>query len=631
MKRYISILMGVLFLNITFVCAQQSNKILSYTPLKPFPGTELTVHFNSVGTILETAKNITAIIYSVKQDVINCEEYPMAKTEAGWMCRYNVPDTCWSLGVKFCSGDKQVDDAGRNYAVFLYDKNEKLMAGTKASSAYLHEKRGKITAKPDPKLAYVLYKEEFTENPSMLKYFYKYFTQYAMAEDSAQAAIMMAKILPSIDNEKEPDENTLASIESIYRLVLKNIEKANYYKTILLQKYPAGEFAASSVNNDILKQIKTNPQEGEKVLSEFKVKYPNNKRIIRLTAELIKSFCRQKMYDSVKNIYLENKDSFNADINNMSIISDVAEYIYYDGQQLALAKEIIDNTLVAFEKLRKKSRPNPSALTPTQYKGYVNYLKIAPLCAAGIIYNKLEGAESAIRYIEEAYLYGNVSREIKIFYAKLLFETNKPARAQKITEELLIDGIYSKELQKINSESYKLVNGTDKGYEEYWQKIKERTDVNITEEIKKKMVDEPAQDFTLNDLAGKKVSLSDFKGKVVIIDFWATWCVPCKASFPYIKKAIQKYADDNNVKFIFINTYENQKTTVEDVKRFISQNNYPFDVLLDKDSKTANKYGLTGIPTKIFIDKNGNKRYMSAGFDENKILDEIDILVKLLN
>lgn len=130
----------------------------------------------------------------------------------------------------------------------------------------------------------------------------------------------------------------------------------------------------------------------------------------------------------------------------------------------------------------------------------------------------------------------------------------------------------------------------------------------------------PAPAFTLKDLSGKSVSLSDFKGKVVVLDFWATWCVPCRESFPAMKLVVDKYKNNKDIKFLFIDTREVSKDHEILVKKFLQETGYNFDVLFDEYSKDGkmNKYYLEyimpGIPTKIFIDKQGIIRAKSIGF-----------------
>jgi thiol-disulfide isomerase/thioredoxin len=134
-------------------------------------------------------------------------------------------------------------------------------------------------------------------------------------------------------------------------------------------------------------------------------------------------------------------------------------------------------------------------------------------------------------------------------------------------------------------------------------------------------LNQPAPDFKLKDVSGKWVSLADYKGKTLVIDFWATWCVPCRESFPAIKAAMDKYKDDPNVKFLFIDTREKTSDYPELVKKFLADTKYPFHVVFDEkddDGKMGamfKKYVMPGIPTKYFIDGNGIIKYQSIGFN----------------
>ena len=107
-------------------------------------------------------------------------------------------------------------------------------------------------------------------------------------------------------------------------------------------------------------------------------------------------------------------------------------------------------------------------------------------------------------------------------------------------------------------------------------------------------------DFELEDLDGNKVSLSDFKGKKVFLNFWATWCPPCKAEMPDIEKLYQETRDTGLV-ILAVNVGENKET----VKDFITNNKYSFPVLLDVKGEISQLYQVTGIPTSYFIDTEG--------------------------
>src|SRR5690606_28583415 len=151
--------------------------------------------------------------------------------------------------------------------------------------------------------------------------------------------------------------------------------------------------------------------------------------------------------------------------------------------------------------------------------------------------------------------------------------------------------------------------------------------------LKKQVIDKPATVFALTDLDGKKVSLADYRGKVVILDFWATWCGPCVASFPGMKKMQEKYKDDPGVKFLFVNTWQTEDNKEKNAGDFVKKNKYEaFHVLMDNENKVVSEYDVSGIPTKFIIGKDGNIKFMSVGFNgEEHLYKELPAMIELAN
>ena len=143
------------------------------------------------------------------------------------------------------------------------------------------------------------------------------------------------------------------------------------------------------------------------------------------------------------------------------------------------------------------------------------------------------------------------------------------------------------------------------------------------------ITNQPAPSFTLKDTSGKAVSLADYKGKVVVLDFWATWCGPCKMSFPGMQEAVNRYKDDQNVAFLFIDTREKVENYQQLVGAFLATNHYSFKVLYDDMSMDGTKsklykdYKLFGIPTKFIIDGEGIVRFERIGFMSGKNNQEL--------
>ena len=120
---------------------------------------------------------------------------------------------------------------------------------------------------------------------------------------------------------------------------------------------------------------------------------------------------------------------------------------------------------------------------------------------------------------------------------------------------------------------------------------------------------EISTDFTLQDLEGKPISLSDYRGKVVFIDFWATWCPPCRMSIPYVEKMYEQYKDNEDFVVLGINLQEDKDTILKFMKK--QKMNYP--VLLS-DKKVVSNYQISSIPRFFLIDRNGEVYNKYVGF-----------------
>jgi len=110
-----------------------------------------------------------------------------------------------------------------------------------------------------------------------------------------------------------------------------------------------------------------------------------------------------------------------------------------------------------------------------------------------------------------------------------------------------------------------------------------------------------APEFTLTDMQGQKVSLSQFRGKVVIINFWATWCPPCREEMPSMEQLYRDFSAKGLV-MLAVNAEENGEQAVT---KFLQRTPYSFPILLDKDSIAQNAYGVFRFPESFIIDRNG--------------------------
>jgi peroxiredoxin len=129
------------------------------------------------------------------------------------------------------------------------------------------------------------------------------------------------------------------------------------------------------------------------------------------------------------------------------------------------------------------------------------------------------------------------------------------------------------------------------------------------------LVGKPAPDFTLKGMDGKDVSLSDLKGHVVILDFWATWCGPCRASLPHLDKIYADHKADG-VKAFAVDQREDKAT----VQKFVEQTKLGMPVLFDEEGQVGDKYGVSGIPQTVVIGKDGNVKKATIGSGQDEVI-----------
>lgn len=118
----------------------------------------------------------------------------------------------------------------------------------------------------------------------------------------------------------------------------------------------------------------------------------------------------------------------------------------------------------------------------------------------------------------------------------------------------------------------------------------------------------PAPAFTLSDLSGKDITLSGYKGKPVVINFWATWCIPCRNEMPELEKLYRERKAEG-LEVVLVNV----KESLSVVDKYINKNGFTFKVLLDSKGDTYRAYQVFGLPSTYFIDKEGTIRYSYMG------------------
>ena len=136
----------------------------------------------------------------------------------------------------------------------------------------------------------------------------------------------------------------------------------------------------------------------------------------------------------------------------------------------------------------------------------------------------------------------------------------------------------------------------------------------------------PAPNFTLTSRTGELVSLADLEGEVVMVNFWATWCGPCRQEMPHLEALHQRYSD-LGFRLLGVNVEENSSLS----DKFLAETPVSFSILFDPENEVSKLYDVIAMPSTVMIDRNGNKRYIHHGYKpgyENEYQTQIRALLR---
>ncbi|MBL1407202.1 TlpA disulfide reductase family protein [Sphingobacterium faecale] len=426
-------------------------------------------------------------------------------------------------------------------------------------------------------------------------------------EDLAKELFSIAK---TSKNEKEIE------LASNYLFRLGYETSSDSLRTVIAKKFPKGEVARGAYIKEVYYK-QENAKSKEKSYNYLTKTWPIKPDVDKMAydyviADLARSFADEG--DKQKALFYIGK--MNERFWRAQGYVPVATKLLQKGDTAAalpLLQTAIDDAEY-YISLPENQKDNKAGFAAIGYPGYISQLVN--------IYNDQGRQLEALQIIERAIsLVPDQADRFSTSYFQGLEAAGRKLEALQQLEILYTQGTFTYKGKM--TELYIALNGSDNGLTNYFTRLDQQVVKAIRAHIAKSTVLKAAPEFELLNLKGEKVSLASLKGKVVVLDFWATWCQPCIRSFPGMQAAQQSYADDPEVEFIFINTWERDADYKEKVKAFIQKNKYPFEVLYDdqKDAETgknlAARFGVNGIPAKFIIDKEGIIRYFLTGSSPN--------------
>jgi thiol-disulfide isomerase/thioredoxin len=627
------VITGLFFLFPVLGSAQEGSQLeLSMN----YPKVHRRIGFQYTGK-LSNSPVLKSILYYSVESRIYAEQLSHAMMGDKLIGSFTLPDSAQAFALVF-KDDKNTDkNDGKGYVYNVYTENQPSL-GTYASEATFYGNMAALLGiNRNFDTAVTLYEKEFSQHPDQKDIYHDaYLTAGLYSRDRVTVLGAVKSDWEQMIARKAPED----SLIKVYG-VLANFDRENMqqYKDSLLALYPHGLLSARDQVGNIFKKGSADSMvmAYDALMSDYKDLKPediiNPQQFYYIVA---KKYWEEKNADKFQQ-YADkvNINSMRSSIYN-SAAWPIAEAEVKDSLDLGvtLAKKSVDAAL-------KMKDDRPTYYTKDDWAKVCqsNYSMVADTYAYLLFQ---QGKVKDALDIQQKVIDGmQTDADVNGRYLQYLLANHDPETVLDKGAAFIKAGQGNQSMKKLMQEAYQSVNNSDSGFTAYYDKLEAVAFEKKSAEIKKSMLDLPGHTFSLKDLDGKTVALDSLKGKVVIIDFWATWCGPCKMSFPGMQMALDKYKNDPDVVFLFIDTWERQPTMEErkkDVQKLMADNNYSFHVVLDDPTtkekqayKTVSAYEVTGIPTKFVLDKTGKIRFKAVGFDGNseKLAEELSIMIEL--
>ena len=646
----------VILLLFTCVAKAQDRKPFHIIPLVPVVGQDVKFTYDNSLTSLAGEETIYGTIYYWENLRWRAEDLKLVKNDTAWEATCRVPENCALLSCKFYAGDKK-DSGGRGtYTTMTFDKRGQNLPTAYMAWGMLRNKTLESLPGYCEEEAYIgddimrfWLNQQLMKDPGARKYVFYYAAKLLNQMIPGEKHEQMLSDVDFILNLPDADEETLLKALEVAKDIVKDSTKAVAIEARILKDYPDGILARDQEIWRIFRIMDADVKAPE--LEAFLKRFPTEKF--------------QEIETETSSMYLGK--IFQAVIYQAVIKRNDFSLLYkyiHDVPHLYLQTFYWHMVQVP---LRTNQRTPEQVFPPA--KAIYNELMTRPQAGSERVYSKREWKDylltrckdmilkpafvldatgtsaEALEWMEEIKeKYNFKSAEYNDQYVRLLEKNGYQSMVIPTIIASIREDAFTPEMLENLRKDYGKQHKNDKDFETYLASLKsQEKQQELQKHLQETMINKDIELFAMEDLNGKKVDLSKMKGKIIVLDFWATWCAPCKASLPGMQMSVNKYKDDPNVAFFFISTMETAADFKEQIRKFMKEHNYTLHVLCDNvNPKTkkrsavydtyAKAFKFSGIPHKLIIDGNGKLRWSINGYmgSPSALAEEMNLMIEML-